>query len=145
MEYLIIKCTALGDQYECDADRKPLCMTNDPTPYMRLGYDVYRVDNQGNLTQVHDYEEYAEMGICICWWGDENDPPIKVVKLSCKESQYITKSYIKHIKDEYHLKGTINEIYHSFQLWGDYVEVNDKEKQVIVIGEYRDDHYPKPQ
>lgn len=139
MEYLIIKCTALGDQYECDADRKPLCMTNDPTPYMRLGYDIYRVDNQGNLTQVHDYEECVEMGMCICWWN-EDDTVDKVVKLSCKDRQDITKSYIKRLKSEYHLKGTVNEIYNSIQGCGDYGEVQGT--QFVAIGEYQDECYP---
>lgn len=143
MEYLIVECTALADQYECDADRKPLCMTNDPTPYMRLGYDVYRVDNQGNLVQVHDYNDYAEKGVCICWWG-EDDTVNKVVKLPYKNRCDITKSGIKHLKNEYHLEGSVNEIYNSIQDMGDYGELKEEEeeKQFVVIGEYYDDHYP---
>ena len=29
MRYLVIKCEELGDGWECDADREPLCVTED--------------------------------------------------------------------------------------------------------------------
>ena len=42
MKYLIIECNELGDQWECDADRTPICMTDDYSPY-GSGYEVWEI------------------------------------------------------------------------------------------------------
>ncbi len=51
--FLIVKCRELNDQYECDCDREPLCLTSDPAGY-GVDFEVYESDNAGNLTLVKD-------------------------------------------------------------------------------------------
>ena len=57
-KYLIIKCDELGDQWECDAYRTPLGITNDISLWKDLrGYDIYKIKSNGKLEMVKDYEE----------------------------------------------------------------------------------------
>ncbi len=56
-EYLIIKCKPLGDQWECDAHRIPICITEDYTPYIGYGYEIYKIRNDGKIEQLKYYEE----------------------------------------------------------------------------------------
>ena len=56
MKYLIIKCIPLSDQYECDADREPVCITNDTTAYEGKSYDIYEIHNDGSLELIQSYE-----------------------------------------------------------------------------------------
>lgn len=63
MEYktcLIVKCTPLDDQWETDADRIPLCIVGDTTPYEGEGYEIYGIMKDGTLTQLKEYwEDYT--------------------------------------------------------------------------------------
>lgn len=57
--YLIVKCNELNDQWECDADREPLRVVIDYSPYKKYGYEVYKIDRKtGNLTLIQEYNEY---------------------------------------------------------------------------------------
>lgn len=46
-KYLIVKCVELGDQWECDADRKPITLVDNWRKYLkshRKGfYEVYEL------------------------------------------------------------------------------------------------------
>ena len=82
MKYLIVKCTLLADQYECDADREPICMTDDPTPY-GYGYEIYEVQEDGSLLRIKEIEDTRENGMALYRWqedADENDPPEVLMK-----------------------------------------------------------------
>ena len=57
MKYLIIKCIPLSDQYECDADKEPICVTNDTTPYEGKSYDIYEIHSNGSLELIQSYED----------------------------------------------------------------------------------------
>lgn len=57
MQYLIVKCTCLNDQWECDADRKPICITENYSYYDEFGYEIYEIDKEGNLKRIRDWEE----------------------------------------------------------------------------------------
>lgn len=72
MKYLIIKCTDLEDQYECDADREPICITDDYTDYKVYGYEVYEIKTDGSLEKIQNYYDYE--------WAEEpiTDDPEKV-------------------------------------------------------------------
>ena len=76
MKYLIMKCETLGDQWECDADRKPVTMTDDWKEWVKSNmvdydFEVYEfVENSFKL--VKSYEEYLEEGMCLAFF-DEND------------------------------------------------------------------------
>lgn len=70
MKYLIVKCTSLGDQWECDADRTPVCMTDDPSQY-GYGYEVWEVQEDGTLVRVKDYETAKESGMALYYWPED--------------------------------------------------------------------------
>ena len=57
MKYLVIKCFELCDQYECDADRIPVCVTNDYSLYNERGYEIYKIEENGNLIKIRNYED----------------------------------------------------------------------------------------
>jgi len=56
MKYLVIKCVALNDQYECDADRQPICVCDNYRKYNKKGYEIYEIGEKGELTLIHEYE-----------------------------------------------------------------------------------------
>lgn len=58
MKYLIVKCKELADQFECDADRTPICITDDISKYhYKYGYEIYKINNNGSLTLIKEYDE----------------------------------------------------------------------------------------
>ena len=54
--YLIVKCKELDDQWECDCDRTPMCLTDDLSSWNSNGadyyYEVYEVQPDGALTLI---------------------------------------------------------------------------------------------
>lgn len=45
-KYLIIECDELSDAYECDADRTPICLTDDFEKFNHYGYEIYEVQKK---------------------------------------------------------------------------------------------------
>lgn len=60
MKYLIIKCKELGDQWECDADRTPICITDDFDKFYQFGYEIYEILDNGTFKLIKEYEEERE-------------------------------------------------------------------------------------
>lgn len=56
MKYLVIKCVELNDQFECDADRIPICVCDNYRKYNKKGYEIYKIGENGELVLIHDYE-----------------------------------------------------------------------------------------
>lgn len=57
-KYLIIECEELRDPYECDADRKPLGMTDDISIWQQVrGYEIYVLNTDGRFQQIKYYED----------------------------------------------------------------------------------------
>jgi hypothetical protein len=57
-KYLIVECSELSDGWECDADRKPLGITNNISMWNRLeGYEIYEIKSNGKLEIVKYYDE----------------------------------------------------------------------------------------
>jgi hypothetical protein len=59
--FLIMKCEPLNDQWECDADRTPLCVVqknNIPKKYQKYGYEIYEIFPNGSITQRTNYEDF---------------------------------------------------------------------------------------
>lgn len=54
--YLIIKCHELNDQYECDADRTPICLTHDYSKFKKYGYEIYEVRENNTFKLIKEYE-----------------------------------------------------------------------------------------
>lgn len=54
-QFLIIRCDELSDQYECDADRVPIRITEDTKNYRKYGYEIYEIYNDGHLKLIQEY------------------------------------------------------------------------------------------
>jgi len=50
-EYLVVKCRPLNDQYECEYDRTPICITTNYSQYNQEDYEIYAIykDNRIKL------------------------------------------------------------------------------------------------
>ena len=57
VKYLIVRCDPLSDQYECDANRTPICVTDDYHKYSEDDYEVYAIYKDGRIKIVRE------------WWG----------------------------------------------------------------------------
>lgn len=74
MKYLIIKCEELGDQWECDANRTPITMTNDWQAWYKKAkpdyyFEVYEYKNN-QFVCVKNYEASMEQGMAFVWYDD---------------------------------------------------------------------------
>lgn len=74
MKYLIIKCEELSDQYECDANRTPITMTNDWKEWYKKEkpdyyFEVYEYKNN-QFVCVKNYETCMEHGMVFVWYDD---------------------------------------------------------------------------
>lgn len=141
MKYLVVKCEELSDQYECDANRTPFCLTDDYSSF-GVGYEVYEILPNNKFKLIKDYEDCLEKGIAIYYWKgssscDGNGCPDKTLKKFKNETHDdFSKSRIKKIKTQYGFKESIEEIYSDVRYCGSHgEEINNK---WIVIGEYRD-------
>lgn len=56
LKYLIVKCKLLSDQFECDADRTPLFLTDDwKRDYPKEGYyEVYELMPTNNFKLIKE-------------------------------------------------------------------------------------------
>lgn len=145
MKYLIVECTELGDQWECDADRTPICVTNDYSKYDKNGYEIYEINEDGTLKLIRNYSEISSESMYICIWNnpemvEENDPDT-IVELEVDTRYDVTKSMVKKIKTQYGFTDSVNEIYNDIQCCGYHGE--EKNKKWIVFGEGYDDYYPR--
>ena len=74
MKYLIMRCDELGDQYECDANRIPITMTDDWETWYRKNepdyyFEVYEYKNK-RFVRVKDYATPIEHGMAFVWYDD---------------------------------------------------------------------------
>ena len=128
-KYLIMKCNELADQYECDADRIPVCLV-----------DEVLEDNTFKL--IRNYEQAGEQKISVCFWNslradDIEDAPNLVIDICSGDRKNITKAMIEDIKERYHFENDIEDIYLDIKSSGHYgEEINGK---WIGFGERIDD------
>ena len=77
MKYLIVECDELGDQYECDANRTPVTMTDNWKDWYEKTkpdyyFEVYEFKNNG-FVLVKDYETPMEQGMVFVMCDDDED------------------------------------------------------------------------
>ena len=77
MFYLIMKCEPLNDQYECDANRTPISMTNDWRNWYNVNkpdymFEVYEFIND-EFKIIKDYETPMEFGMCLAYYDEDKD------------------------------------------------------------------------
>jgi len=59
-KFLIVKCKPLDDQWECDADRTPICIVDqyEMYGYKKFGFEIYGILPNGNLKLLQEYDKY---------------------------------------------------------------------------------------
>lgn len=146
MKYLVVKCDELGDQFECDADRTPICLTDDYSDYDKNGYEIYEVNSDGTFTLIREYEEITNYVICVCNWGDANkqinyeDVPISISKIAVGDRKEVTKGMAKKVKKGFGFTESTEEILSDIKCCGSHAEEINGEW--IVFGVACDDIYP---
>lgn len=143
-KYLIVECVELGDQWECDADRTPICVVDDYSKYSDGGYDIYKINSDGSLTLIQDYTK-CKTYFAVCRWDDldslEEVDPDFVLRLEKIESRDdFTKEMCKTFKELYHFEDDVEEIYTDLIQTGEHAEEIDG--QWVVIGEVIGKRYP---
>ncbi len=144
MKYLIVECTELGDQWECDADRTPICVTDNYSKYDKRGYEIYEIQSNGKLKLIRHYDKVSKKAIYVCIWNnaEESDitEPDKIKEIASGNRRNVTKSMIKKVKQEYHFSETVDEIASEINCCGCYAEEIDG--KWVSFGEGYDDYYP---
>lgn len=141
--YLVVKCDELGDQFECDANRTPVCVVNDYTDYNKRGYEIYQIYIDGSLEKIRDYEEVTDEYISYCEYNEDESSgiPTKVIRLKSGSRDNVTKNDIKEWRKQFGFTDSLNSIALDFKCGGEHGE------QIgnlwCVIGETLDDWYPR--
>jgi hypothetical protein len=140
MKYLIIECREVNDLYVYDV-RTPLCITDDPAPYEKYGYEIYEVQEDGSFKQY----EFAitaekETGLALYYWpadaDTEEDEPVIVDIFPGFNRSHVTAAMVALMGFEEEPETIIDLIRSS----GGYSEIVDNE--YTVISEYRGDYFP---
>jgi hypothetical protein len=138
-----MKCEELGDQFECDANRTPICVVNDYTNYNKRGYEIYSINEDGSLKKIRDYDEVTDEYISYCEYNENesSDIPVKIVRLKEGDRDDITKNDIKEWCKRFGFTDPLKSITTDFKWGGEHGE------QIgnlwCVIGETFDDWYPR--
>ncbi len=84
--YLIMRCDMLNDQYECDADRTPVTITDDwrkwyKNNYPDFDFEVWEYKN-GNFKVVNNYDDYVDEGMVFVeyWFNDNHNIQTRKIK-----------------------------------------------------------------
>lgn len=149
MKYLIVKCIELDDQWECDANREIMFVSDDwKNDCVNLNYDfeVYELQNDNTFKLIKKYDEYMTSGMALCYWDydddDETDystiPPTVVFKyegytrnnkIPMEVNEYITKG------ENFYGESPKSDI----KCTGSYSFILDN--KLYVYGEYKGSHY----
>lgn len=73
MKYLIIKCEELMDAYECDANRIPVCITEDICKYQEYGFEIYDNGNIGKCIKDYDINNMPTELVVFKFLNNEED------------------------------------------------------------------------
>lgn len=83
-KYLIVKCKPLGDQFECDANRTPLCMVNDYKTFKAdYDFEAYELEADGSFSLVKEYDDYMGnegMGLFCTEVSAEEDDEVTIIE-----------------------------------------------------------------
>lgn len=141
MKYLIIECNELDDQWECDADRTPICITENPSEY-GVGYEVWEILSDGTLKKIRDYDEALEEGMALYYWEEgreKEEEPTIIEKYSNKDRDSFSKNFFKKLKARAKFSETVADIETNIHCSGAHGET--VEGKWIVFGEYRDNRF----
>lgn len=142
MKYLIVKCDLLNDPYECDADRTPVCMTDDPTQY-GFGYEVWEVQEDGTFVRIKEYDTANESGMALYFWRDDakdGDAPEVLAKFPNMTRWEVSAEVIANVIRIANFTETdVKEILDNIYSIGSYGEEGDN--CWMVFGSYEDDRF----
>ena len=140
MKYLIIECNELGDQWECDADRTPICITENPSEY-GIGHEVWKILSDGTLEKIRNYDEALEEGMALYYWEDgrEEEAPTIIEKYPNKDRDGFSKNFFEKLKVRVKFSETVADIETNIHCCGAHGE--QIEGKWIVFGEYRDNRF----
>jgi hypothetical protein len=84
MTYLIMRCDELGDQFECDANRKPITLTDDWKKWYETNnpnycFEVYEF-SKDHFTRIKDYDDPMEEGMCLAYYPNDDETPMALKK-----------------------------------------------------------------
>ncbi len=140
-KYLVMECNELGDQWECDVNMQPLCITDDKERFWELGYEIYEIYSDGSLELIKPYNEAKEVGFALYFWEEDENPELDAPTVIEKMSNYgdvpdiILKSWI----EQAHFYGSFDEIKKDIERCGGYSEIVGN--RYYVIGTYADDKF----
>lgn len=78
--YLIMSCDELGDQWECDADRTPITLTENWKEWFKntkpsYQFEVYEFINN-SFSLIKEYDTPMEEGMVFAYYGEDDEPII---------------------------------------------------------------------
>ena len=84
MTYLITRCDELDDQYECDANREPITLTDDWKKWYETNtpnycFEVYEF-SENHFTRIKDYNDAIEEGMCFAYYPNDDEIPVALKK-----------------------------------------------------------------
>ena len=84
MKYLIMKCEELSDQYEYDANRSPVTLTNDWQAWYEntqpnYQFEVYKIINN-EFTLIKEYETPIKEGMVFAFYPDDSETATAIKK-----------------------------------------------------------------
>lgn len=144
MRYLVIRCEELNDQYECDANRIPVCITEDISKY-GFGYEIWKIEENGELTLHKEYEKPLESGMALYMWNEndideENLPSPTVVERHTNKTRFdFTEDFFRELKTEVNFEDSVEDI--CFDVWSCGAHGEAIDGQWVVFGEYNDNRY----
>lgn len=150
-KYLIMKCVDLDDQYECEADRTPITLTDDwrkwvnthkdEIDYAYAVYEFIETDDEEKFTLVKEYNESLESGMALVWYHNDNDKgtkPTIVQKWPDRTRNKSLPKKVQRLSRPYEKNEDYNYELHN---WGYVTWIDDNDK-FWVYGEYNDNSMP---
>ena len=144
--YLIMRCHPLSDQYECDADRYPIALTEDYEEWFKenkptYDFEVWKYEDKV-FECIKSYDECIEEGMAFYYWeGEGTDcektPPHVIAKYPNADKHFpIPKRVLKEMEDP------CAEIYQdNLNRDGCLSWLNIESNRYYVYGDYNDAHY----
>ena len=139
MMYLIMRCDALGDQYECDADRTPVCLVTDWKEWYYLAmphyaFEVYEMTDNQEFNLVKSYEEPATQGMAVYFWPQD---------VECSKTEPTVISWFPNRTRQEKIPDKVMQMITEGHDYNDYLESCGSctwlfEDNYYVYGEYRD-------
>ena len=147
--YLIIKCEQLNDQFECDADREPITLTEDWKAWYNATspnycFEVYEFQND-KFVLVKDFYTPMECGMSLHFWteeqmkeGEYNTPTVRQKWIGASRNDPMPKEVLTLATQYY--EDTVDTMMQELSACGQ-VGWEDDEGNWWVYGEFHDRWY----